>query len=110
MIIGRRDDVAVSWNRGWRKRDPINTIVLGGMAVLVNAVRSRAFDGGSGSKNRIIGHSLMKGPWLKSDLLPQPWTFVIGKSLEETFPNPIQDTLLAFYSPDGGNGVLLPVA
>ena len=51
----------------------------------------------------------MEGPWLKSDLLPQPWTFVIGESLKKTFPDPIEDTLLAFYSPDGGDGVLLPV-
>jgi len=110
LDVSGRDDIAVPWNRGWRKRDPINTIVLGGMAALVNAIRSRTFDGGSGSENRVISDSLVKGSWLKSDLLPQPRTFVIRKSLEETFPDPIQYTLLAFYSPDGGDGMLFPVA
>ena len=79
------------------------------MAALVNAVRSRAFDGGGGSENRVIRYSLVEGPWLKSNLLPQPWAFVIRKPLKETFPDPIQDTLLAFYGPDGGDSVLFPV-
>jgi len=57
----------------------------------------------------MIRDSLVKGSRLKSDLLSQPRTFVIRKSLEETFPDPIQYTLLAFYSPDGGDGMLLPM-
>ena len=110
MRIGGRDDEVVTWDRGWRKRDPINPIILGRVAPLVEAVRSRAFDGGRRSENRVIRYSLVKGSGLKSDLLPQSRTFVIGKSLEETLPDPVQNTLLAFYGPDGGNGVLLPVA
>lgn len=109
MRIGGRDDVVIPRNRGRRKRDPIDTIILGRVATLVKAVRSRAFDGGSGGENRVVRYSLVKGPRLKSDFLPQPWTFVIRKSLEETFPDPIQDTLLAFYTPDGGDCVLLPM-
>ena len=46
---------------------------------------------------------------LESDLLPQSWAFVIRKPFEETLPDPVQDTLFAFYGPDGGDGVLLPV-
>jgi len=87
--ISRRDDVVVSWNGCRRKRDPIDPIVFGRMAALVDTVRSRAFDGGSGSENRIIRYSLVKWPRLEGDLLPQPWTFVIRESLEETFPDPV---------------------
>ena len=47
---------------------------------------------------------------MKSDLLPQSWTFVIRKPLKETLPDPVQDTLFAFYGPDCGDGMLLPVA
>jgi hypothetical protein len=109
LSIGRGDDVTVAWNWGWRKRDPINTIVLGRMAILIDAVRSGAFDCSSWGENRAIRYSLVKGSRLESDLFLQPWAFVIRKSLEKTFPDPIQDTLLAFYSPDGGDSVLLPV-
>ena len=110
MRIGGGDDEVVPGDRDWRKRDPINSIILGRMAPLVEAVRSRAFDGGRRSKNRVIRHSLVKRSRLKSDLLPQPWTFVIGEALEEALTDPVQDTLLAFYGPDGGDGVLFPVA
>lgn len=51
----------------------------------------------------------MKGPRLESDFLLEPWTFVVRKPLEETFPDPIQDSLLAFYGPDRRDGVLFPV-
>lgn len=51
----------------------------------------------------------MEGPWLESDFLLQPWTFVIRKSFEETFPDSIQHSLLAFYGSDCGDSVLFPV-
>lgn len=109
MSIGGRDNVAVSRNRRWRKRDPIDAIVLCRMAVLVNAVRSWAFYGGTGREDRAIGYSLVKRPRLKSDLLPHPWAFVIRKSLEETLPDPIQDALFAFHGSDSRDSVLFPV-
>jgi len=107
--IGGRDDEVVPWDCGRRKRDPINPIIFGRVATLVEAVRGRAFDGGRRSENRVIRYSLVERSRLESDLLPQSWTFVIRKPLEETLPDPVQDTLFALYGPYCGDGVLLPV-
>ena len=109
MRVGGRKDVVAPWERGWRKRDPINPIILGRVAALVETVGGRTFHCGRRGENSTIRYGLVKRSWLKSDLFPQPWTFVIRKPLEETFPDPIQDTLFAFYGPHGGDGVLLPV-